>query len=242
MGRPFRSEHKFLIHHSIRNHFLERWGQHIIPDPTSTQNGVSPVLSLYYDTPDLTFYHDKLSGFGLRQKVRLRTYGHRFQPGQVTYLEIKQRSNDRIRKIRWRIGDFDRRFLNPASWDLDACDQSGPFGILLHRHRLRPAAQVWYQREAFASLQQPDLRITFDSCVTAMFPGEQFSHMLSTYHGRTILPDGHLILEFKCTHGLPAWVTAATIAAELQERPIPKYVLAVDSLRLLESTPVGVYV
>ena len=241
MARPFRSEHKFLIHHSTRTQFLERWGHRIIPDPTSTHNGVSPVLSLYYDTPDLTFYHDKLDGFGLRQKVRLRTYGHRFQPGQVTYLEIKQRSNDRIRKLRWRIADYDPSFLNPASWDLDVNDQTGPFGILLHRHRLRPTAQVWYQREAFISVCEPDLRITFDSCVTAMFPGEQLHHSLSTYHRRTILPDSHVILEFKYTHGLPSWLTTAAIVAELQERPIPKYILAVDSLRLLDLTPVGVY-
>ncbi|WP_455389680.1 polyphosphate polymerase domain-containing protein [Petrachloros mirabilis] len=241
MSQPFRSEHKFLVHHSTRTHLLELCARYLIADPLATHNGCSPVLSLYYDTPTLDFYDDKLAGFGQRHKVRLRTYGLSFRPGQLTFLEIKQRLNDGIRKIRWRITDFTMQHLEPSYWVEHSPPAAAIFNMLSARHHLRPSVQVWYQREAYASVREPDVRITFDSNLIAMFPGERLDRDVTHEPLRAILPDNMLILEFKANDRLPGWLTSTAATLELQERPIPKYVLAVDSLRLLQSRPTGVY-
>ena len=72
--RPFRQELKFLIHHSVRRMLLERWRRYLVRAPFTNQHAVTPVLSQYYDSPHLTFYHEKLAGIRLRNKEVIELY------------------------------------------------------------------------------------------------------------------------------------------------------------------------
>jgi SPX domain protein involved in polyphosphate accumulation len=70
-------------------------------DPFSPLGGY-PVTSLYYDTPDLRFYWEKIEGLKFRRKLRLRLYG---LPEECTdetpvQIEIKQRVNRVTQKRR----------------------------------------------------------------------------------------------------------------------------------------------
>ena len=89
--RPFRSELKFLLHHSTKRLLLERWRRYLVQAPFTDDNAVTPILSQYYDSPCLEFYNEKLAGIALRKKVRLRVYSQRMMPGETTFLEIKMR-------------------------------------------------------------------------------------------------------------------------------------------------------
>ena len=55
------------------------------------------------------------------------------------------------------------------------------------------------------------------------------------------MPETVGILEIKATHGIPAWVNEGVIASELQQRTIPKYVTAVESLGLPTTMEAGIY-
>ena len=115
--RPFRQELKFLIHYSLREMLLERWSRYLMRAPFTNEHAVTPVLSQYYDSPDLLFYHEKVDGLPLRNKVRIRQYSHRFERGATTFLEIKHRQHDLVKKYRYSFKDFDPEFhLDPANW------------------------------------------------------------------------------------------------------------------------------
>ncbi len=232
MSRPFRDELKFVIRFAERTALLERWRRNLSKDPYTNEDAVTPILSQYYDTPRLRFYREKLDGIGFRNKVRLRTYGYRFRPGQATFIEIKQRLGGRVRKIRQRIAEFRFRHLSPGNWRFDDRRAESAFGTLLERHQLRPSAQVWYLREAYEALVEPDVRVTFDSSLTALHPGEALETGRMADPLSRIMPDTLVILEVKATTGIPAWVAEGARNVELVQKPVPKYVLAVEKLGL----------
>lgn len=232
MSRPFRNELKFIVRFGERTALLERWRRNLSRDPYTDQHAVTPILSQYYDTPRLRFYREKLDGIGFRNKVRLRTYGYRFRPGQATFIEIKQRLGERVRKIRQRIADFQTRHLSPGNWSFDDPRTESAFGVLLERHQLRASAQVWYLREAYEALVEPDVRVTFDSLLTALHPGEQLESDRMADPFSRVTPDTLVILEVKATRGIPVWVAEGARTVELVQKPVPKYVMAVEKLGL----------
>ncbi len=237
MTRPFRTELKFVIRHEQRSLLLERWRRHLTKDPHTNEAAVTPVLSQYYDTPSLGFYEEKLDGLWFRNKVRLRTYSYRFKPGCTAFLEIKQRLADRVRKIRHKVTCFEPSLLEPRSWTFDQPEQRSAFGVLLERYQLQPSAQVWYLREAYESLVEP-VRVTFDSCLTALHAGAELTWETLADPTLKFMPENRVICEIKATEILPRWVFSGVKAAELVQRPVPKYVLAMERLRLPGRPPV----
>ena len=156
--KPLRNELKFIVSQSQYEALRERWRRHLEKDPHTNPDAVTPILSQYYDTPGLAFYEEKLDGFHFRNKVRLRTYGYRFENGGLAFLEIKQRLGDRVRKIRQKIASLEARHLDPESWTFDDPADRSAFGVLMERYRLRPSAQTWYPRQAYQCVVEPDVR------------------------------------------------------------------------------------
>lgn len=239
--RPFRSEWKFLLHHDTKRVLLERWRPYLVRAPFTNEYAVSPILSQYYDSPHLDFFHDKIEGIGIRDKVRLRTYGHAFEEGATTFLEIKQRSNDLVRKFRYRMPAFHPEQLDPERWRFDDAEMESAFQSLRERYRLRASAQTWYQREAYEGAVESDLRVTFDSVLRGLHPGEVLTRELLYDDARRLMPDTLVILEVKATRAVPPWIHEGVLAAELRRQTIPKYVTAVDVLGLPALSPAGVY-
>lgn len=230
MTRPFRSELKYVAHHSTAAMLLERWSRHLTRDPHTDELGFTPVLSQYYDTRDLAFYREKLDGLPFRNKVRLRTYGVRFRAGARGFLEIKQRLGEKVRKIRHRIDSMKSRDLDPASWEFEDPRDANAFRSLMARHELLPSARVFYVRQAFFSVVEPSIRVTFDRGLCALFPGERVGRVETTGPSRKLMSDTLAILEVKSTEALPPWVTDGALAGELFQQPVPKYVSAVERL------------
>ncbi len=239
--RPFRQELKFRVHHSVKTMLLERWRRYLVRAPFTNAHAVTPILSQYYDSPELAFYYEKLDGIALRNKVRLRVYSQRFTPGQTAFLEIKHRQNDLVRKYRQQISDFGPEWLDPSHWRFDDPQMESAFLTLLERHRLRASAQVYYQREAYEGAVESDIRVTFDTCLTGLHPGEVVTGTLLRDHMRSLMPDTLEILEVKATRGIPRWVHDGIVAAELQQQTIPKYITAVEVLGLPGLAPAGAY-
>jgi hypothetical protein len=237
----YRQELKFLIDHNTKSLLLERWRPYLVRAPFTNEDGVSPILSLYYDSPQLAFYFDKLDGIRSRQKVRIRTYGHCFRAGQTTILEIKFRKNDLVKKFRSRLTNFEESQLDPANWHYEDREAEAAFDAMKEIYRLRPTVQVFYQRQAFEGAVERDLRVTFDTSLVGMHPGERISHAVLADRSRSLMPDTLSILEVKATQEIPPWIYSGAIAGELQQQTIPKYITAIEFLGLANQRTAGVY-
>lgn len=234
-----RFEFKYRLPDRKRAFLRALWQPFLAKAPFTNEAAEYPVLSQYYDSPDLVFYREKLAGNGHRKKVRLRTYGWRFRPGEVCFLEIKHRTHELVYKTRVRVPEFRREFLEPNSWPALG-DETGPFCALSETHRLRRTAQVLYLREAYQGVLEPNLRVTFDSALVGLHPGETVTWDLLAQRSRAVLPETEVILEIKAQPPLPSWIRRGIRWADLQQETVPKYVMAVESLNLVKLAT-GVY-
>ena len=237
-----RTELKFVIHHSVRRMLLERWSPHVVRAAHTDGEARSHVLSQYYDSPTLSFSREKQDGIPFRNKVRLRTYATDFDSGKAAFLEIKHRRFAGVHKYRQQITDVSSAHLSPSRWTFDEPDMGARFQSLLETYHLRASAQTYYQREAYAAPQGGGLRVTVDSNLVGLHAGERLTSKLLMDRRRHLMSDTLFILEIKSNTELPRWVHDGIISCELEQKTIPKYVTAVEVLKLGELTGSGVYV
>ncbi len=236
-----RLELKFVIHHSVRQQLLERWSPHLVRAAFTDRSARTHVLSQYYDSPTLSFSKEKEDGIPYRNKVRLRTYATDYDSGKAAFLEIKHRHFVGVRKHRQRIANMSSTYLSPSRWTFDDPVIAAKFHSLIETYHLRASAQTYYQREAYQAAGGGGLRVTLDSNLVGLHPGERLTSELLMDQRRSLMPDTLFILEIKSNTGLPRWVHDGIIACELEQKTIPKYVTAVNVLKLGELTGSGVY-
>ncbi len=236
-----RQELKFVIHHSVRRMLLQRWSPHLVRAPFTDSEARTHVLSQYYDSPTLSFSREKREGIPFRNKVRLRTYATDFDSGKAGFLEIKHRRFVGVHKYRQPIADMSSAYLSPSRWTFDDPDMRARFHSLLETYHLRASAQTYFQREAYEAPGESGLRVTLDSNLVGLHPGERLTSKLLRDRRRSLMADTLFILEIKSNEVLPRWVHDGIIACELEQKTIPKYVTAVNVLKLGELTGSGVY-
>jgi SPX domain protein involved in polyphosphate accumulation len=113
------------------------------------------IMSIYYDTPRLASYSEKLDGDHSKTKYRLRWYVPDHSPdpeSYFAYLEIKSKAGDGRNKVRIRV-TANRQILQTASldhpWFMDALRQAG--AALDHPldAGLAPMVVIRYRRHRF---------------------------------------------------------------------------------------------
>ncbi len=241
MGVAGRIELKYLVDHRVRERLLAAWRPFLVAAPYTDDRAMYPIMSLYFDSPSLCFYDEKVEGEGLRNKVRLRGYGYRWQGLDPCILEVKRKVDSRILKFRRNLGRFRPELFDPGLWELGDDPEAEPILALAHRYRLRPAVQILYQRETYESPFFPGLRIAFDSNLIALSPGEGMRSELFSDPSRRILRESDFIFEIKSGGGLPSWVTTAIYSCGLELRSLSKYVFGIEKLNL-QNREMGVFV
>ncbi|MGW3293943.1 VTC domain-containing protein [Streptomyces xiamenensis] len=187
------------------------------------------VWSLYYDTPALRFYWEKIEGLKFRRKLRIRHYG---DLGAITddspvFVEIKQRVNRVTQKRRVRMPYDGARALCDRRELVD----TGPFGNevldLIVRLDLRPTVITGYQREALKGRDQDvGLRVTFDSRVRGR---DRDFHLGTPAENRYIIPPRLTVMEVKVNERVPYWITDLMARRSLSVVRVSKYVQSVEA-------------
>lgn len=229
-----RIELKYFINAHQQKFLLKNWYSYLCNAPFTNDQSSYPILSLYYDSPTLSFYQEKLSGIAFRNKVRLRTYGLQFSEKNTTFMEIKHKQRDHIMKVRMRLESFDPDLRFPEKWKFTETSKGKVFGQLREQYLLRPAVHTFYYRNAYESPQWSDLRITFDSMLIALHPEEKLNENILYDNSRYVIPEYISILEIKSNSPLPDWIFEGIQQCELRCTRISKYVLCVDHLKLNE--------
>jgi VTC domain len=202
---------------------------------------VYTVTSLYYDTPQLDAYWEKLEGLRRRDKLRLRCYGD----AADGWVELKAKHGRRLRK--YRLALEAPALARLALGDLGVLDElelQGPAARLARAQishacsarRQHPAVITRYVREAWLMADDPTVRLTLDRSLVCwgedlptafLDPGRDGVRMLEP------ALEAPLILEVKVTGPVPGDVSRALREAGLARRSISKYGLAIERTRHL---------
>ena len=124
--------------------------------------GSPRVQSIYYDTPDYQLIRTSLECPVYKEKLRLRAYG---EPGAITmsFVEIKKKYKGVVYKRRATASLLEAaEGLRKGSLPESAGQVGREAAWMGRRYGLIPTAVIAYDREAWFSEKEPDIRVTFD--------------------------------------------------------------------------------
>jgi SPX domain protein involved in polyphosphate accumulation len=237
-----RFELKYILHVSRCARIIDELKHQIPPDSHGGERGY-PLVSLYYDSPQLDCFWAKIEGIRFRRKLRLRIY-----PGdditQVTTgsIEIKQRINKTVQKRRLELPLEQAEQLCMGQLAFDGLDEldtqvANEVTYLSHMLDLRPTALTAYWRRAFEGQDENvGVRVTFDTYVAARI------HALTVNApavNRLILPADHCVMELKADDRVPEWATSLLARHDCQLNRISKYCAGVAQLHNLKVLPLA---
>lgn len=190
------------------------------------------LSSLYYDSPDLRCYWEKVDGIRFRRKLRIRCYEDNtvLTAAAPVFVEIKQRL-DRVTQKRRVLMPYDealalcnRRELPSAVAAEDEAVVSEVYSYLWE-YNLHPVSIVRYQRQAFMGAEYDlGLRVTFDTQL-----GYQV-HQLRLQDAATLpmLSPNRAVMEIKVNERLPYWLADMIAAHNLKTVRVSKYCRSID--------------
>lgn len=166
--------------------------------------------SIYLDSDDLQLYWDVLNSNKNRYKLRLRYYDD--NPETPVFFEIKRRMNDAILKKRCAVrrsavaqllaGQLpgEQHLFSPSPKSFDAIRE---FCYLKEDLQASPKTHVAYRREAWVSVEDNSVRVSFDREVCSL---PHFTSETPTAMEDYVMPfEPDVILELKFTGRFPNW-------------------------------------
>ncbi len=225
-----RFEIKYLMNFREVPSLLEEVQAYLTADEHSDPERGYSIYSVYWDSPDLGFFWEKVEGLKYRRKLRFRRYAG----SEDVHVEIKQRTDRTLQKRRCRlpVHEVDRLFAGLAagygSLPTDAVDPVvAEAAVMCHRWRLAPRIGVRYQRRAFNGIYEPGLRVSFDTRVQYRRV-EQGTALEPFDVGKYVIDPRTTIMEVKYTSSAPLWLARTITRFNLQMVRMSKYCSAVD--------------
>lgn len=233
-----RLEYKFLV----KNEDLDSLRSKIMPfvklDPfvNGESHSQYTVRSIYFDSSNFDFYHEKIDGIKIRKKLRIRSYDERTD-NSLVFLEIKNKYDNFIGKNRAPIEYYNLdKLLKTKSVDTYTLTNNGyansvkdseKFFHHIIRNDLRPTILIVYEREAFFSKFDKELRITFDKNLR-YFDRPQMKSLYKDTDLEYALQN-HFVLEIKFNNGYPRWMQDIVQEFQLRRQSVSKYTICIDA-------------
>lgn len=225
-----RLEFKYVVPTHVLDLVVPTIAHYLDPDNYANKEGFYKVHSLYFDSPHLVCYQEKLDGILFRKKYRVRYYDDK----QTLFFEIKRKSGDTVFKDRALLPKtthlnqhslINHQFIH----HLAEGKLKGELVTDYHRLGLKPKVLIFYLRRPFVSKFSDNLRITldYDLKATQITNGEFLDLDTTNY----VSPD-FAVLEIKFNESLPAWVRQIITTHNLQRDSFSKYASAIEKLHL----------
>lgn len=197
-----RTEKKYIITRVQFEAIIDVILSHAHPDTNRQER----IFSLYFDTHDDLLIRRSIDKPLYKEKLRLRAYGVPNDKTQV-FIEIKKKFKKVVYKrravLRYKDAksflssgivpdgyDDQHQILNEILWFLKVYDD------------LSPSMLISYERAAYYGIDEPNLRITFDSDIQwktcRSFPTDVV--------GTPLLSANNIIMEIKTSGSLPLWL------------------------------------
>ena len=233
MDTADRFEYKFLLSTAARAELLHRLEGRLLPDTLGGSDGRYPIVSLYYDSPDLRCFWDNWRGVPSHRKLRVRAYGT--LDGAIpptSFIEVKHKADGRGVKRRVQT-----TLANALALVAGAGDDAGlglpELRLLAEARQLvegdgfRPSCVMRYDRHAYflrlpGQADDAALRVTFDQAIRVRFD-ELTPATDDRRFDRDILPPDRCIMEVKGSGAVPYLFADHLTQLRLAPRNFSKY-------------------
>ena len=209
------------------------------PYMTLDKYGRTTIRNLYYDTDTYLLIRRSIEKPAYKEKLRIRSYS-RVDGDSTAFVELKKKYKSVVYKRRislpyaeataWlsreRHPDKHTQIANEIDYFLD------------YYGSLHPTVFLSYVREAYYANDGSDFRVTFDDNILCR--QEELS-LDSEVYGTSILPEGKVLMEIKCSGGIPLWMTQVLSKERIYKTSFSKYGTSYGMLIFPQTHPTNSY-
>lgn len=237
-----RLEYKYLVDNNRHDELIAAVKPYLVPDTNYSPSNHYTVRSIYFDTSKLKYYHEKLEGINVRKKLRVRGYNE-FNSENVVFLEIKRKYENYIDKDRSALMYYDLDELlktrNIESYVLtengyaNSREDAEKFLHHVFKKSLKPIVLVVYDREAYYSKFDSNLRITLDKNLRYLM--QPSLNKLYTERDMKYALRNKFIFEVKFNKGFPKWLKNMISEFQLSRKALSKYTICLDKENMFDT-------
>lgn len=212
-----RYELKYLLDQEQKQRILDDMEPYMVLD----RFGRTTIRNLYFDTDNYRLIRHSIEKPAYKEKLRLRSYG-RTEGNSPVFVELKKKYQAMVYKrrlsmaqdqaINWLCGDGGCEVSSQISREIDYFRQ--------FYEPLRPAVFLGYEREAYDCREDSGFRVTFDERILCR---ETDLSLDSDVYGEPILEDGKVLMEIKCSGGIPLWMVKVLTREGIYKTSFSKY-------------------
>ena len=183
-------------------------------------HGKTTICSEFYDTADFYLIRKSIERPLFKEKIRIRSYGIPAENSEV-FVEVKRKLNGigSKRRIRCTYKNA-KELMKGKEIDCDNKQIEKEILNLVSRYSPRPAASVFYERIAFFSTEDENLRITLDFDIRYRFLDTDLTK--GAEGEEAITDERKILMEVKSDKGVPAWLREALTKAGVYRAPFSK--------------------
>lgn len=212
-----RHEMKYLLTSQQKEQMLEALSLYMRPD----HYGHACIRNIYYDTDNFRLIRRSLEKPAYKEKLRIRSY-QAAGPDDTIFVELKKKYHSIVYKRRIAITEQAARecFQTDAPLPVRSqiADEIDYFRS--YYQPLKPAVFLSYERDAYASVDGSDFRVTFDENI--QYRQEDLSLGTEIY-GKALLEPGEALMEIKAADAVPLWMSRQLAASEIYQTSFSKY-------------------
>ncbi len=198
------------------------------PYMTLDQYGRTTIRNLYYDTDTYLLIRRSIEKPAYKEKLRIRSYS-RIDADGAAFAELKKKYKSVVYKRRIALPYADAAaWLSGEEHPKTHTQIEKEIAYFLDYYgSLHPTVFLSYEREAYYANDGSDFRVTFDD--TILCRQEELS-LTSEVYGTPILPEGKVLMEIKCSGGIPLWMTRVLSKEKMYKTSFSKYGTAYQML------------
>lgn len=183
--------------------------------------GRTGIRNIYFDTDSYRLARHSIEKPAYKEKLRIRSYGQAAADSTV-FVELKKKCKQVVYKRRISLSEKEAMAWvhkgHPCPVTTQISEEIDYF--MDYYETLSPKVFLSYEREAFYSVDQSDFRITFDD--TILYRQHDLS-LRSGIYGVSLLPEGMVLMEIKCSGGIPLWMTHVLSQKHIYKMSFSKY-------------------
>ena len=224
-----RYELKYMLTYEQKKKILEVMSPYMQLD----KYGRTTIRNIYFDTDDYRLIRRSVEKPAYKEKLRIRSYVQA-TPESTVFAELKKKYEKVVYKRRIPICESDA-----MAWLRK--ERQCPFDTQISREidyfidfykNPKPKVFLSYEREAYYEKNGGDFRVTFDDNILCR---RHDLSLCSGIYGEPILQSGTVLMELKCSGGIPLWMARVLSREKIYKTSFSKYGTAYETLIFPES-------
>ena len=215
-----RFELKYMLTLEQKEKILEA----MLPYMQLDKYGRTTIRNIYFDTDNYRLIRRSIEKPVYKEKLRIRSYTQATADSMV-FVELKKKYEKVVYKRRLPLCERDAMAWvcreHPCPADTQISREIDYF--IDFYGELKPTVFLCYEREAYYDKGGGDFRVTFDDHVLCR---QTDVNLCLPAYGTPILPDGKVLMELKCSGGIPLWMTEVLSRERIYKTSFSKYAVA----------------